>query len=51
MMPKRGSNYIWQHSQDYWQEREEIPSIDLTGAEFVYDRATAGARSKDDALV
>ena len=51
MMPKRGSSYIWQHSQDYWREREEIPSIDLTGAEFVYDRATAGARSKDDALV
>ena len=36
LMPKRGSNYIWQHTQDYWRECEEIPQIDLDAEEFVY---------------
>ena len=38
LMPKRGSNPIWQHTQDYWREREELPAIDLTAEEFVYSR-------------
>jgi hypothetical protein len=24
------------HNQDYWRERDEIPLIDLGGAEFSY---------------
>ncbi len=36
LMPKRGSDPLWQHSQDYWTECEELPSIDLEGEEFVY---------------
>ncbi|OAB55624.1 FAD-containing monooxygenase EthA [Phormidium willei BDU 130791] len=36
LLPKRGSHPIWQHTQDYWREREEIPEIDLDGEEFVY---------------
>ncbi|MEM9054965.1 MAG: NAD(P)/FAD-dependent oxidoreductase [Pseudomonadota bacterium] len=36
LMPKRGSKYIWQHTQDYWRERDELPSIDLDAEEFAY---------------
>jgi cation diffusion facilitator CzcD-associated flavoprotein CzcO len=36
-MPRRGARPEWRHNQDYWLERNEIPAIDLNGAEFVYD--------------
>lgn len=36
LMPKRGSNPIWQHTQDYWKERVELPAVDLDGKEFKY---------------
>ena len=36
-MPRRGDKPEWRHNQDYWCEREEIPAIDLDGAEFLYD--------------
>lgn len=36
LLPKRGSKREWQHTQDYWNEKDEIPAIDLDGAEFVY---------------
>tara|TARA_Y100001933_G_scaffold263199_1_gene323744 strand:- start:7377 stop:8948 length:1572 start_codon:yes stop_codon:yes gene_type:complete len=50
-LPQRGNKPEWQHNQDYWRERDEIPAIDLDGAEFRYDgggraagrTATAGA--------
>jgi cation diffusion facilitator CzcD-associated flavoprotein CzcO len=35
-LPKRGDKPEWQHTQDYWREKDEIPAIDLDGAEFVY---------------
>ncbi len=35
-MPKRGDKPEWRHNQDYWREKDEIPAIDLDGAEFVY---------------
>lgn len=35
-MPKRGDKKEWQHTQDYWAEKDEWPAIDLDGAEFVY---------------
>lgn len=38
LMPKRGSDPIWEHTQDYWKERDELPAIDLTAEEFVYSR-------------
>ncbi len=44
LMPKRGSNPIWEHTQDYWKERDELPTVDLTAEEFVYSRR-AVARS------
>lgn len=35
-MPKRGSEYEWQHTQDYWREKDEFPAINLDGPEFHY---------------
>jgi cation diffusion facilitator CzcD-associated flavoprotein CzcO len=36
-LPCRGDKPEWRHNQDDWSEREEIPSTDLDGPEFVYD--------------
>jgi cation diffusion facilitator CzcD-associated flavoprotein CzcO len=36
LLPRRGAKPEWQHSQDYWREKDEIPVIDLDGPEFVY---------------
>ncbi|HJM74437.1 MAG TPA: NAD(P)/FAD-dependent oxidoreductase [Dehalococcoidia bacterium] len=36
LLPKRGAKREWQHTQDYWREKDEIPAIDLDGPEFVY---------------
>ncbi|MDO9710963.1 flavin-containing monooxygenase [Paracraurococcus lichenis] len=36
LLPKRGAKYEWQHTQDYWREKDEFPKIDLDGPEFVY---------------
>lgn len=44
-MPRKGSKAIWQHTQDYWKEREEIPLIDLDAKEFVYGKSQAEAES------
>jgi len=45
LMPKRGTDPIWQHTQDYWKECEDIPAINLDAAEFVYSGETAKAKS------
>lgn len=37
LLPKRGDKPEWQHTQDYWVEKDELPKIDLDGAEFVYE--------------
>jgi cation diffusion facilitator CzcD-associated flavoprotein CzcO len=37
LLPKRGDKPEWQHSQDYWAEKDEFPAIDLDDAAFVYD--------------
>jgi cation diffusion facilitator CzcD-associated flavoprotein CzcO len=36
LLPRRGAKPEWQHTQDYWREKDEIPAIDLDGPEFVY---------------
>jgi cation diffusion facilitator CzcD-associated flavoprotein CzcO len=36
LLPKRGDKPEWQHTQDYWREKKEIPAIDLDAKEFVY---------------
>ena len=35
-LPRRGTTRDWQHTQDYWREKDEFPAIDLEGEEFVY---------------
>lgn len=37
LLPKRGDKPEWQHSQDYWAEKDEFPAIDLDDPAFVYD--------------
>ena len=37
LLPKRGDKPEWQHSQDYWTEKDQFPAIDLDDAAFVYD--------------
>jgi cation diffusion facilitator CzcD-associated flavoprotein CzcO len=36
LLPRRGAKPEWQHSQDYWREKDELPAIDLDAPEFVY---------------
>jgi cation diffusion facilitator CzcD-associated flavoprotein CzcO len=37
LLPKRGRGSEWQHTQDYWSEKDEIPAIDLDGPIFRYE--------------
>ena len=43
LLPKRGPKRDWQHTQDYWREKDEFPQINLDGAEFVYGVAKRAA--------
>ena len=36
LLPKRGDKPEWQHTQDYWREKDEIPAINLNAPEFLY---------------
>ncbi|MGH7061030.1 MAG: hypothetical protein ACREFH_11620, partial [Stellaceae bacterium] len=36
LLPHRGAKPEWQHTQDYWAEKDEFPAIDLTDPAFVY---------------
>jgi hypothetical protein len=36
LLPKRGDKPEWQHTQDYWRERNEFSDIDLNDRIFVY---------------
>ncbi len=36
-LPQRGAKPEWRHNQDYWREKEEIPTTDLDAPEFLYD--------------
>src|SRR5262249_42063642 len=37
LLPRRGNQPEWQHSQDYWSEKDQFPAIDLRNAAFVYE--------------
>lgn len=37
LLPKCGDKPEWQHTQDYWTEKDVVPKIDLAGKEFVYE--------------
>jgi cation diffusion facilitator CzcD-associated flavoprotein CzcO len=36
LLPKRGSKPQWQHTQDYWTEKDVIPAIDLDDGTLAY---------------
>jgi cation diffusion facilitator CzcD-associated flavoprotein CzcO len=36
LLPKRGEKPEWQHTQDYWAEKDEFPAIDLDDPTFNY---------------
>lgn len=36
LMPKSGEGPEWQHTQDYWAEKDEIPKIDLDSPALKY---------------
>ena len=37
LLPKRGDKREWQHTQDHWAEKDELPAIDLDDSAFVYE--------------
>ena len=37
LLPKRGDKPEWQHTQDYWAEKVQIPEIELEDAVFDYE--------------
>ena len=41
LLPRRGANPEWQHTQDYWAEKDVLPKIDLDGPEFRYSAGGA----------
>lgn len=38
LLPKRGDKPEWAHTQDYWNEKDQIPATDLDDAAFIYAR-------------
>jgi len=45
LMPKRGDKPEWQHTQDYWTEKESLPAVDLDDGCLIFDRT---GRDPDD---
>jgi hypothetical protein len=41
LLPKRGDKPEWQHSQDYWAEKDQFPLIDLDDEALVYGGCAA----------
>jgi cation diffusion facilitator CzcD-associated flavoprotein CzcO len=37
LLPKRGDKPEWQHSQDYWAEKDQLPAADLDDRALVYE--------------
>ena len=37
LLPKSGDKPEWQHTQDYWTEKDTLPAIDLDDTAFVYE--------------
>ena len=37
LLPKRGDKPEWQHTQDYWTEKDTFPATDLDAAVLVYE--------------
>jgi hypothetical protein len=37
LLPKRGDKPEWQHSQDYWTEKDLLPNADLDDGCLAYE--------------
>ena len=37
LLPKRGDKPEWQHTQDYWVEKDSLPAADLDDGCLVYE--------------
>ncbi len=37
LMPRQGNRAPWQHSQDYWTEKDELPVADLDDGTLVFN--------------
>ncbi|MFN0314695.1 MAG: flavin-containing monooxygenase [Burkholderiales bacterium] len=37
LLPKRGDKPEWQHSQDYWAEKDQLPAANLDDGTLVYE--------------
>src|SRR5260370_28649717 len=37
LLPKRGDKPEWQHTQDYWTEKDQFPAANLDDRSFVYE--------------
>jgi cation diffusion facilitator CzcD-associated flavoprotein CzcO len=37
LLPKRGDKPEWQHTQDYWTEKDEFPAANLDDGSFAYE--------------
>ena len=37
LLPKRGNKPEWQHTQDYWSEKDQFPAANLDDGTFVYE--------------
>jgi hypothetical protein len=48
--PSTSDHPKWQHTQDYWREKDELPAIDLDSPEFVHEVAPAAMPAKAAAL-
>ncbi|MEQ1541435.1 MAG: NAD(P)/FAD-dependent oxidoreductase [Novosphingobium sp.] len=48
-LPQRGDKPEWRHNQDYWAEKDQIPTTDLDGSEFLYDGVRAGTKVAEPA--
>lgn len=44
LLPRRGDKPEWQHSQDYWREKDELPLIDMDDPAFVYEGVQAAPK-------
>ncbi|MCA1647534.1 MAG: NAD(P)/FAD-dependent oxidoreductase [Chloroflexi bacterium] len=36
LLPKRGDKPEWQHTQDYWHDKDTLPAVDLDDGRLVY---------------
>ena len=44
LLPKRGDKPEWQHTQDYWSEKDTFPAIDLDDPAFVYEESEQASK-------